>query len=40
MVKFTPSPAKKVRFADGKVIEMNRAERRRNKIYGNKKRSI
>ena len=34
--KFSPSPIKLVRFADGKTIPMNRAVRRRNKIYGNK----
>lgn len=30
---FHPSPVKKVRFADGKVIGLNRAARRRLKIY-------
>lgn len=39
--KFTPSPGKEVRFVDesGKVIEtrnMNRAERRRLKLYNKK----
>ena len=28
-----PSPAKKIRFADGEVMELNRKERRRLKIY-------
>lgn len=31
---FHPSPAKRVRFPNGKVIAMNRKERRRNKLYG------
>jgi len=30
---FTVSHAKRIRFADGKVLELNRAERRRRKIY-------
>ena len=30
-----PSPTMKVRFADGKVVAMNRKERRRNHLYGN-----
>ncbi len=30
-----PSPGKKVQFADGTVLHMNRKERRRNKLYGN-----
>ncbi len=28
------SPGLPVRFADGKIINMNRATRRRNKLYG------
>mgnify|MGYP001563871433 CR=1 FL=1 len=40
--KFTPSPGREVRFVDeaGKVVEvrnMNRAERRRLKIYNQRK---
>ena len=31
-----PSPIKLVRFADGKVVPMNRKERRQNKLYGNR----
>jgi hypothetical protein len=34
METFTPSTAWKVNFGNGKVIHMNRAERRRNKLYG------
>ena len=32
-MKITPSPAKKIVFADGKTLEMNRAARRRAHIY-------
>ena len=31
--QLTVSHAKRIRFADGKVIEMNRKERRARKIY-------
>ena len=33
---FHPAPTKRVRFSDGKVITMNRKERRRNHLYGNR----
>jgi hypothetical protein len=32
-MKFTPSPTKRIRFSDGKVLPLNRKERRANKIY-------
>ena len=32
-----PSPTALVHFSDGKVIPMNRAERRRNKIFRKEK---
>ncbi len=31
-----PSQVKLVHFADGKVVTMNRRDRRRNKIYGSR----
>ncbi len=31
--KFTPSHAKRIHFKDGVVMELNRAQRRRNKLY-------
>jgi len=31
-----PSPTMKVHFADGTVVPMNRAERRRNHLYGDR----
>jgi len=34
---FHPSPTKLVRFSDGKVLPMNRRERRANHIYGGRK---
>ena len=30
---FHPSPTKRIKFADGEVMELNRKERRRMKIY-------
>ncbi len=30
---FEPSPAKQIRFPDGTVMNLNRAQRRRMKIY-------
>lgn len=33
MEKFTPSQKKIIHFTDGKVMTMNRKERRQNKIY-------
>ena len=32
--KFIPSPMAAVKFPDGKIVYMNRATRRRNKLYG------
>jgi hypothetical protein len=32
--RFHPSPTKRVRFADGKIISLNRKQRRRLGIYG------
>jgi len=37
---FTPSPTKRVHFAGGKVVEMNRKERRRNHLYGDRIRRL
>ena len=34
--KFTPSQAKLVRLGDGTVVAMNRAERRKRKLYGDR----
>ncbi len=34
--KFLPSPTMRVRFGDGKVVAMNRRERRRNHLYGDR----
>ena len=31
-----PSPTMRVRFPDGEVIQMNRATRRKNKLYGDR----
>ena len=31
-----PSPTMKVHFADGEVVQMNRKERRRNHLYGDR----
>jgi len=31
-----PAPTMRVRFSDGKVIQMNRATRRKNKLYGDR----
>lgn len=31
-----PSPTKRVRFSNGKVVQMNRKERRRNHLYGDR----
>ena len=36
----TPSHAKKVRFGDGKVVELNRATRRRMKLYNRNMRLV
>lgn len=33
MDKFKPSKAKKIKFGDGKVLELNRRQRRRLKLY-------
>ena len=35
-VKFHPSPTMLVRVGNGKVIAINRAERRRNHLYGDR----
>ena len=34
--RFHPSPTMRVRFADGKVVAMNRKERRRAHLYGDR----
>ena len=34
------SPGMPVHFSDGKVINMNRSERRRNKLYGSRLKRI
>ena len=34
--RFHPSPGMKVTFSDGKVLYMNRTERRRNHLYGDR----
>lgn len=34
--RFHPSPTKKVDFGNGKVIPMNRKERRRQHLYGDR----
>lgn len=35
-MNFYPSPTKKVHFGNGKVIAMNRKERRRQGLYGDR----
>jgi hypothetical protein len=32
-VAFRPSPTKQIKFADGKILALNRKQRRANKIY-------
>ncbi len=35
-INFIPSPMRMVRFSDGNVVPMNRADRRKHKIYNKK----
>lgn len=39
-MEFHPSPAMKVHFGNGKVIAMNRRERRRRGLYGDRVKII